>query len=46
LVSTLWGLLYWNEFQGAPAQAKRLIAAMIALFVVGLGLISVAPLFV
>lgn len=45
LVSTLWGLLYWKEFKGAPRQAKLLIAGMIALFVAGLALISIAPLF-
>ncbi len=45
LVSTLWGLLYWKEFKGANKQVMRMMAVMIALFVVGLGLISVAPLF-
>ena len=46
LVSTLWGLLYWKEFDGAPAGVNRLLAVMIALMVGGLGLIAVAPLFV
>jgi glucose uptake protein len=46
LVSTLWGLLYWKEFEGAPAGVNRLLAVMIALMVCGLGLIAVAPLFV
>ena len=45
LVSTLWGLLYWKEFAGAPPRSKVLVGWMIALFVAGLGLISVAPLF-
>ncbi len=45
LVSTLWGLLYWKEFEGASARVKRLIAAMIVLFVLGLGSIAVAPLY-
>lgn len=45
LVSTLWGLLYWHEFQGAPAKVKGLLGIMIALFVVGLGMIAAAPLF-
>jgi len=45
LVSTLWGLLYWKEFRGASSGVKKLIALMIALFVVGLGLIASAPLF-
>ncbi|MCW5977647.1 MAG: hypothetical protein KIT09_06200 [Bryobacteraceae bacterium] len=45
LVSTLWGLLYWREFKGAPTLAKVLVALMIALFVAGLGLIAIAPLY-
>jgi len=45
LVSTLWGLLYWKEFAGASSRVKGLLVSMIALFVVGLGLIAVAPLF-
>lgn len=45
LISALWGLLYWKEFAGAEPPVKRLIAAMLVLFVVGLTMISVAPLF-
>jgi glucose uptake protein len=45
LVSTLWGLLYWKEFAGAGPRVYRLLGLMIASFVIGLGLISVAPLF-
>jgi glucose uptake protein len=45
LVSTLWGLLYWKEFAGASRRVYRLLGLMIAAFVIGLGLISVAPLF-
>jgi glucose uptake protein len=46
LISALWGLLVWNEFAGANARVKTLLMIMIALFVVGLGMVSVAPLFV
>ena len=45
LVSTLWGLLYWKEFEGAPQPVRRLLGVMIALMVGGLALIAVAPLF-
>ena len=45
LVSTLWGLLYWKEFEGATSQVNKLLMAMIAVFVVGLALIALAPLF-
>jgi len=44
LISTLWGLLVWKEFQGATRRVRTLIAVMLTLFVLGLALISVAPL--
>lgn len=46
LISALWGLLVWKEFAGANSRVKTLLAIMIGLFVVGLGMVSVAPLFV
>ena len=45
LVSALWGLLVWKEFAGADARTKALVALMIALFVCGLALVAIAPLF-
>jgi len=45
LVSTLWGLLYWKEFKNPSGKTKRQLALMLTLFVIGLGLIAVAPLF-
>lgn len=45
LISALWGLLVWKEFAGANGRVKSLLAAMIVLFLVGLGMVSVAPLF-
>lgn len=45
LVSALWGLLVWKEFRGALPTVKILLALMLALFAVGLGLVSVAPLY-
>ncbi|MBI2683263.1 MAG: AcrB/AcrD/AcrF family protein [Acidobacteriales bacterium] len=45
MVSALWGLLVWKEFAGADSRVKMLIAVMLLLFVVGLGLVSVAPLY-
>jgi glucose uptake protein len=44
LVSALWGLLVWHEFQGANERVKMLIVVMLVLFVAGLGMISIAPL--
>ncbi|MGD0579768.1 MAG: GRP family sugar transporter, partial [Bryobacteraceae bacterium] len=44
LISALWGLLVWREFKGAkPGVVVRLVV-MLALYVVGLALISIAPL--
>jgi glucose uptake protein len=45
LVSTLWGLLVWREFAGANRKTALHVIAMLILFVIGLGLVSVAPLF-
>ena len=45
MVSTLWGLLVWKEFAGATGQVKTLLTVMMVLFLAGLGLVSVAPLY-
>lgn len=45
LISALWGLLVWKEFDGASGQARMLVFASLGLFVVGLALIALAPLY-
>ncbi len=45
LISALWGLLIWKEFAGASSRVRTLLMAMIVLFLVGLGMVSVAPLY-
>ena len=45
MISALWGLLLWKEFAGAVARVKVLLTLMMILFVTGLGMVSVAPLF-
>lgn len=45
LVSALWGLIVWKEFAGADTRVKALIAVMLVLFVLGLGMLSMAPRF-
>jgi glucose uptake protein len=46
LISMLWGLLYWKETAGAPgAVAARFYVTML-LYLVGLTLVSIAPLMV
>jgi glucose uptake protein len=45
MVSALWGLLVWKEFEGADARIKALIVIMFVLFITGLAMVSVAPLY-
>jgi glucose uptake protein len=46
LIAALWGLIVWKEFAGATPRVRNLLMMMILLFVVGLGMVSVAPLYV
>jgi glucose uptake protein len=45
MVSALWGLLVWKEFAGADSRVKSLLVIMFVLFIAGLAMISVAPLY-
>lgn len=45
MVSALWGLLLWKEFAGAGFRVKMLLAFMLLLFIAGLSLVSIAPLY-
>jgi glucose uptake protein len=45
MVSALWGLLLWKEFAGADLRIKALLVVMFVLFIAGLAMISVAPLY-
>src|SRR6185436_7817132 len=45
MVSALWGLLVWKEFAGADARTTGFIVLMLLLFVAGLALVSLAPLY-
>ena len=45
MVSALWGLIVWKEFSGAGARVRILVAVMLILFVAGLALVSIAPLY-
>lgn len=40
LVAALWGVFVWREFRGAPRRAHWLLAAMFALYLLGLLLLS------
>jgi len=45
MVSAIWGVFVWHEFRSPTLRVRNLLTAMFACFVIGLGLISVAPLF-
>ncbi len=45
MVGALWGVLVWGEFAGGGARVNRLLVLMFVLFVTGLGVVSIAPLF-
>ena len=45
LLGTLWGLIYWGEFEGSDSRVKALLSAMLVLLVVGAALVSVAPVY-
>ena len=45
MVSACWGVFVWQEFAGAPAKAKSYLRWMFVLFVCGLALVALAPLF-
>jgi glucose uptake protein len=42
MVAAFWGVFIWREFRTAPAGTSKLITAMFACFLVGLGLIIFA----
>ena len=46
MVSALWGLLVWKEFAGASPRVRFMLGAMLLLFIGGLVLVSIAPLYV
>ena len=45
MVSALWGLLVWHEFAGASGKVKLLLGLMLVLFLAGLILVAIAPLY-
>jgi len=45
MVGALWGVLVWREFAGGGPRVNRLLVLMFLLFLTGLGVVSVAPLY-
>ncbi len=45
MVTAAWGVFAWREFATAPAKAKQLLFWMFVLFLLGLTLVALAPLY-
>lgn len=45
VVAALWGLLAWREFRGANERIRMLLAVTLALYLAGLGMAWIAPLY-
>ena len=43
MISAIWGIFVWKEFQGAGSRVKGLLAIMFLFFVLGLSCIALAP---
>jgi glucose uptake protein len=43
ILGALWGLAAWREFRGAEDRVRILLIAMLILWVVGAGIVIVAP---
>jgi glucose uptake protein len=43
VLATLWGLLAWREFEGGSQRVRILLTAMLILWILGAGLVAVAP---
>ncbi len=46
VVAALWGLLVWKEFAGADTKVNALSGVTIVLYILGLIMISLAPMYV
>ena len=44
MITAAWGVFVWREFRDAPPGTNRLLAVMFLLFLTGLSLIALAPL--
>ncbi len=45
MVGAAWGVLVWREFAGGGRRVQWLLALMFVLFLTGLGIVSIAPLY-
>jgi hypothetical protein len=45
MIGAFWGVVVWKEFAGGGVLVKRLLILMFILFVSGLTIVSIAPLY-
>jgi len=45
MIGAFWGVVVWKEFAGGGALVRRLLILMFILFVSGLAIVSIAPLY-
>ncbi len=45
MISACWGVFIWREFSSAPVRAKTYLFWMFVLFLCGLTLVALAPIF-
>jgi glucose uptake protein len=45
IVAVAWGLMAWQEFKGGAQGAKMLLVGMVVLYLAGIGLASIAPMY-
>jgi glucose uptake protein len=45
MVGALWGVLAWKEFAGGGVRVNRLLFFMFMFYLIGLVLVSIAPLY-
>ena len=45
MISACWGVFVWREFSAAPARAKTWLFWMFVLFLAGLTMVALAPIF-
>jgi glucose uptake protein len=45
MISACWGVFIWREFSNAPARSRKYLFWMFVLFLIGLTLVALAPIF-